>query len=174
MRIRELARAVGVNVQTIRFYERQKLLPPPPRTASGYRSYGPADLERLLFIRRNHQIGFTLAEVKQLLALHGTLAALPRPLRGKPAQVSDIVRLGRERLAQVNEKIAVLCEMKAQLEFMVKHLEESAPTTCPVRAIEAQACPGRPTALPALTRTAAPPSARSTRPPARATARTRG
>ena len=71
MQIGELARAAAVNIQTIRFYEREKLLPAPPRTASGYRDYSQRHLDRKLFIRRNHEIGFTLAEVRELLDLHG-------------------------------------------------------------------------------------------------------
>lgn len=134
MQIGELARAAGVNIQTIRFYEREKLLPAPPRTAAGYRDYNRHHLDRILFIRRNHDIGFTLAEVRQLLDLHGALETMPRPLRRKPAQVNDIISIGRERLGLINEKICALQMMKEQLEFLVQHLEESVPTTCPVGA----------------------------------------
>ena len=132
MQIGELARAAAVNIQTIRFYEREKLLPAPPRTASGYRDYDQRHLDRIMFIRRNHEIGFTLAEVRQLLDLHGALEAMPRPLRRKPAEVTEIIAIGRERLAQVNEKIEALQSMRQQLDFLVRHLEESTPTTCPV------------------------------------------
>lgn len=132
MHIGELARAAGVNTQTIRFYEREGLLPAPDRSTSGYRNYQQRDLDRLMFIRRNHEIGFTLAEIQQLLHLHAALEAMPRPLRRKPAEVKQIIELGRERLCQVNEKIRTLSAMKMQLEFLVHHLEESAPTTCPV------------------------------------------
>ncbi len=138
MQIGELARAAGVNIQTIRFYERENLLPPPPRTASGYRDYGQRDLDRVLFIRRNHEIGFTLTEVRQLLDLHSALESMPRPLRRKPTQVKEIITLGRERLSQVNEKICALQAMKRQLEFLVRHLEESVPITCPVAARDAK------------------------------------
>lgn len=149
MQISELARAVGVNIQTIRFYEREKLLPPPPRTSSGYRDYSRRDLDRILFIRRNHEIGFTLTEVKQLLDLHGALENMPRPLRRKPTQVKEIISLGRQRLIQVNEKISALQTMKGELEFLVSHLEGSVPITCPVAAKDAQAaaeCPATPVA----------------------------
>jgi len=132
MHIGELARAASVNIQTIRFYEREGLLPEPARTAAGYRSYQQRDLERVMFIRRNHEIGFTLAEIQQLLHLHAALEIMPRPMRRKPAEVRQIIALGRERLGQVNEKIRVLKTMKKQLEFLVHHLEQSVPTTCPV------------------------------------------
>ena len=134
MQIGELARAAGVNIQTIRFYEREKLLPAPPRTVSGYRDYSRHHLDRIIFIRRNHDIGFTLAEIRQLLVLHGALETMRRPLRRKPAQVQEIISIGRERLGLINEKIYALEMMKRQLEFLVLHLEESVPTTCPVGA----------------------------------------
>jgi DNA-binding transcriptional MerR regulator len=137
MQIGELARAAGVNIQTIRFYERERLLPAPPRTLSGYRDYSQHHLDRILFIRRNHEIGFTLAEVSQLLDLHGALETLPRPLRRKTTQVKEIIAIGRERLGQINEKICALQMMKRQLEFVVRHLEQSVPTTCPVAARDA-------------------------------------
>lgn len=134
MQIGEPARAAGVNVQTIRFYEREKLLPCPPRTASGYRDYSQHHMDRIVFIRRNHAIVFTLAEVRQLLELHGALETMPRPLRRRPAQVKEIIAIGKERLVQINEKICTLQMMSRQLEFLVRHLEESVPTTCPVAA----------------------------------------
>lgn len=134
MQIGELARAAGVNIQTIRFYEREKLIRLPPRTPGGYRDYGEADLDRVLFIRHNHEIGFTLAEIRQLLDLHGAIEAMPRPFRGKPDQVKQIIALGQERLVQISEKIRTLQTMKRQLHSVVRHLEESAPTTCPVGA----------------------------------------
>jgi len=87
MKISELARAAGVNIQTIRFYEREKLLKPPTRDASGYRSYQKSDLDRLKFIRRNHEIGFTLVEIKELLQLHAVLEDMPYPLKRAPKEV---------------------------------------------------------------------------------------
>lgn len=143
MKIGELARAASVSIQTIRFYEREKLLPPPPRTGSGYRDYAKTDLERVLFIRRNHEIGFTLAEVRTLVDLHRPLETMPHPLLQKPAQVRAIITMGRDRLSQVNEKIRALKAMKKQLEFLVRHLEESVPTTCPVALQIAAKCPGK-------------------------------
>ena len=134
MQIGERARAAGVNIHTIRFYEREGLLPAPPRTRSGYRSYEQRHLDRVMFIRRNHEIGFTLSEIQQLLHLHAALEAMPRPMQRKPAEVKQIIELGRERLGQVNQRIRALKAMKRHLEFLVRHLEESAPTTCPVAA----------------------------------------
>ena len=79
MRIGELAKRAGVNIQTVRYYERRGLLHDPRRRRSaGYREYTDATLERLRFIRRAQELGFTLSEIGELLALRldpGTTAA---------------------------------------------------------------------------------------------------
>src|SRR5438067_9141564 len=64
-----LSRRTGVNIETIRYYERIKMLPAPPRTTSGRRVYGPAETRSLTFIRRSRELGFTLDEIRTLLAL---------------------------------------------------------------------------------------------------------
>jgi DNA-binding transcriptional MerR regulator len=69
MKIGELAREAGVDVQTVRYYEREALLEAPARTASGYRTYGPRHLERLNFIRHCRSLDMPLADVKRLLEL---------------------------------------------------------------------------------------------------------
>jgi Hg(II)-responsive transcriptional regulator len=78
MRIGELAKRAGVNIQTVRYYERRGLLHDPRRRADGYREYTEATLERLRFIKRAQELGFTLSEIGELLALRlnpGTTAA---------------------------------------------------------------------------------------------------
>jgi MerR family mercuric resistance operon transcriptional regulator len=67
--IGELSRRTGVNIETIRYYERIKMLPAPPRTSSGRRVYGPAEIRSLTFIRRSRELGFTLDEIRALLAI---------------------------------------------------------------------------------------------------------
>src|SRR5574337_894983 len=67
MRIAELGRATGVDIETIRYYEKAGLLPAPARTANGYRDYGPTHLERLAFVRHCRALDMPLAEVKRLL-----------------------------------------------------------------------------------------------------------
>src|SRR5437868_8631061 len=69
--IGELSKQTGVNIETIRYYERIKMLPAPPRTASGRRVYRPAETRILAFIRRSRELGFTLDEIRALLALSG-------------------------------------------------------------------------------------------------------
>ena len=67
--IGELSRRAGVNIETIRYYERIKILPAPPRTTGGRRAYGPAETRSLTFIRRSRELGFSLDEIRALLAL---------------------------------------------------------------------------------------------------------
>jgi MerR family mercuric resistance operon transcriptional regulator len=69
LRSGELARRAGVNVETLRFYERRGLLPEPPRRPSGYREYPEDAVERILFIKRAQELGFSLGEIQQLLEL---------------------------------------------------------------------------------------------------------
>src|SRR5438128_10828741 len=69
--IGELSRRTRVNIETIRYYERIKMLPAPPRTASGRRVYGQGERRTLAFIRRARELGFTLGEIRALLALSG-------------------------------------------------------------------------------------------------------
>lgn len=134
MRTGELARNAGVNLQTIRFYEREGLLPKPARTASGYRSYQQSDLERVIFIRRNQQLGFTLAEIKQLMQLHGVLASMgPKHFRRRPSELQGIIEIGRERLVAIKEKSRMLNTMRRQLEFLLQQLESTSVVICPAR-----------------------------------------
>ena len=69
--IGRLAETAGVNVETVRYYERRGLLEQPPRPGQGYRQYSDADVWRLQFIRRGKDLGFTLAEIAELLGPEG-------------------------------------------------------------------------------------------------------
>ena len=64
-----LSKRVGLNIETVRYYERAGLLPPPPRTEGGYRIYGDDHLKRLVFVRRSRELGFSLDEVRGLLGM---------------------------------------------------------------------------------------------------------
>jgi len=131
MHIGELARKAAVNIQTIRFYERQGLLPAPARNDSGYRCYAPSDLERVRFIRRNQELGFTLAEIRQLFELHQAVAAMSFPLRRKPSELRGIIAIGHERLDAINQKVRTLQTMRRQLRTLLRHLEAPTVATCP-------------------------------------------
>lgn len=70
MKIGQLANSTGLTPKTIRFYESERLLPPPARTYGGYRTYGPEDVERVDFIRKAKRLGLSLDEIRSVLQLH--------------------------------------------------------------------------------------------------------
>ncbi len=90
--IGELSRRSGVNIETIRYYERIKMLPPPPRTASGRRVYDSTDLRILAFIRRSRELGFSLDDIRALLRLGGPEKASCREVREIAAHHLDHIR----------------------------------------------------------------------------------
>lgn len=135
MRTGELARRAGVNLQTIRFYEREGLLPKPARTTSGYRAYQPSDLERVVFIKRNQELGFTLAEIKQLIDLHIVLASMEHQrFHKRPRELEGIIEIGRERLSAIKEKARTLDAMQRQMEWLLQQLESARVVACPAQA----------------------------------------
>ena len=91
MKIGELANRGGVHIQTVRYYERRGLLPEPERRPSGHREYGPETLDRLHFIKRAQELGFTLSEIRDLLALrldpHTPAAAVKARAEAKIADI---------------------------------------------------------------------------------------
>ena len=91
MNIGQLARLTGAPIDTIRYYERQQLLPTPQRSPSGYRRYAEEDVVRLNFIRRAKALGFSLEEISELMAIsegrHGDMAAMKQAARTKLAEV---------------------------------------------------------------------------------------
>ena len=99
-----LSRDSGVNLETIRFYERSGLLPAPARSASGYRHYEEVDVRRLRFIRRGRELGFSLDEIRNLL----DLAAHPQ----SPCDAAD--RMAREHLDAIETRIRDLLSMQAE------------------------------------------------------------
>jgi DNA-binding transcriptional MerR regulator len=114
MRTGELARQAGVNIQTVRFYEREHLLAAPPRTSSGYRHYSPQHLERVVFIKTCQQLGFTLQDIRALAELHGRLERAATG-RAAAAERQKIASIAQERLRQIDEKIRQLTEMRGHL-----------------------------------------------------------
>jgi Cd(II)/Pb(II)-responsive transcriptional regulator len=105
MKIGELAGQARCPVETIRFYEKEGLLPPPPRSAGNYRLYGKRHIERLLFIRRCRSLDMTLDEIRQLLRLRATPS-------GDCSAVSELLD---EHLRQVGARIAELQQLRDQL-----------------------------------------------------------
>ena len=107
LRIGQLAKKAGVNVQTIRFYEREGLLAPPSRTASGYRAYAVSDLERVRVIRICQKVGFTLKDVKVVLEPHELLASHGGAPSARSAAREKMLTFARQRLAQIDRKSVV-------------------------------------------------------------------
>jgi len=103
--IGKLAELSGVGIDTVRFYERRGLLPTPERTASGYRVYTPDTSERIRFIRRAKDLGFSLQEIIKLLTLHDEGGAK-----------ADVRQLTRDKLAEIEQKIDDLTKIKEVLE----------------------------------------------------------
>src|SRR5215469_3980925 len=81
--IGRLAKEVGINLDTVRYYERRGLLPKPPRTASGYRLFPAEAVRRLRFIRRAQEIGFSLRDIRDLLSLRATPTAKNAGVKGR-------------------------------------------------------------------------------------------
>jgi MerR family mercuric resistance operon transcriptional regulator len=129
MRIGELARRAETNITTLRFYERSGMLRQPPRTAAGYRVYGPADLEQVRFIRHCQKLGFSLSDIQKLSALHGmAVAACPRPASAQAA----FQQLCAERLAYLDERIASLRALRRQVAGL-QRIAVSTPVGCPAQ-----------------------------------------
>lgn len=132
--IGQLAAALGVNVQTIRYYERRGLLTATRRTAAGYRQYGSDTILRLRFIKHAQDLGFSLAEVKTLLALrvrHGaSCTAMEHKAREKIALVEKRIQDLR-RLQQTLERLAAACAQRQPTEDcpIVEALEDRAIAT---------------------------------------------
>ena len=113
MLIGELHEATGVDIETIRYYEKAGLLPAPARTGNGYRNYGPAHLERLSFIRHCRALDLPLSEIKQML----DLVAHPE------ADCGDINRLIDEQLARVRARLKAMRALEKQLSQLRAHCE---------------------------------------------------
>ena len=104
--IGQLAKAAGVNVETIRYYERRGLISQPPKPAEGYRTYPQTTLARILFIKRAQELGFTLGEINNLLSLG-------------ESHCSEVQELAEAKLASVREKINDLHRLEQVLEELV-------------------------------------------------------
>jgi MerR family mercuric resistance operon transcriptional regulator len=121
--IGQLAQRAEVGVETIRFYEREGLIPEPPRRPSGYRDYPLDTVARIVFIRRAKDLGFTLKEVNELLELR------VRPRRN----CAHVKRSADSKIADIDDKIASLRRMRRALKNLTKACEERTPTTeCPI------------------------------------------
>ena len=121
--IGRLAKEAGINLETVRYYERLRLVPKPPRTASGYRMYPPDAVRRLRFIRRAQELGFSLREIRELLSL-----------RSSPSATSAAVRARAEaKIADIEAKIRTLEAMRQCLRNVAQTCDGCAPLSeCPI------------------------------------------
>lgn len=120
MQIGEVARATGLTVDTIRFYEKQHLLPRRPRTEGGFRVFDAEDIESVEFIRHAQQLGFSLQEIRELLVLRDdSLEAC--------SHVQDLLR---SKLAAVHAKIEELRKLEEQLTAGLRQCEASPRQPC--------------------------------------------
>ena len=121
--IGRVARAAGVGIDTIRYYEREGLLPAPARRISGYRDYTPDAVTRLRFIRRAKELGFTLPEIRDLLALSGDRE---RGVRG-------VKQRAEARLAEIERRIRELKRVQRGLKNLIDACPgHGALETCPI------------------------------------------
>lgn len=122
MQTSEVATRAGVNVQTLRYYERRGLLGRPPRTASGYRQY-PDDAVRIVrFVKRAQDLGFTLDEVEQLLRLR----------RVSPSRRGSVRALATAKITDIDTRIQQLTAMRAALDKMLSACCGDGALECPI------------------------------------------
>jgi len=119
----ELAERAGVNVQTVRYYERRGLLPEPPRTSAGYRQYELDDARRIRFIQRAQELGFSLSEIEALLSL-----------RANPeADKGSVKRRAATKIDEIEDKIRDLRRIKGTLEELIAACTgEGSTRDCPI------------------------------------------
>ncbi len=125
MQIGTVGKRVGLSVDAIRFYERNALLPRPPRSQGGFRQYGENDVETLAFIRRVQGLGFKLSEIKGLLNLRGNRLQPCAPVR----------RRLEEKLADVRRKLADLQKLEHELILALRSCNRELrkrPAHCPI------------------------------------------
>lgn len=120
--IGQLAKAGAVGVETIRYYEREGILESPRRAANGYRHYPPEAADRLAFVRRAKSLGFSLAEIRELLGL-----AEPRGDRAR------VKALAQHKLAEIDRRIEELRRMRSALAELDRQCSGHGPVEgCPI------------------------------------------
>lgn len=125
MKIGDLARATGTRVETIRFYEAEGLLPPPARNFANYRIYEKSHLDRLSFIKRSRDLGFTLDQVRDLLRLADDRAA----------SCAEVDVIAARHVEEIDRKLADLTALRSELVRRLDSCQRSTIADC--RIIEA-------------------------------------
>jgi MerR family Zn(II)-responsive transcriptional regulator of zntA len=127
MKIGELAKLAGVSVQTVRFYERRRLMRTPRRTPAGYRLYNDSDLEIVRAIKRMQHFGFTLKEARsvlQLFALPGDTGKNPPYAHGSHECLREAASIGERKLRALGEQIQALVDVRTELEETLRQVSE--------------------------------------------------
>jgi MerR family mercuric resistance operon transcriptional regulator len=114
MQIGIIAQKIGLSVDAIRFYERNGLLPRPPRTQGGFRMYGESDVETLAFVRRVQGLGFKLSEIRGLLRFRGNRLQPCAPVR----------RRLQEKLGDVHRKLIDLHKLERELRLALRSCDK--------------------------------------------------
>lgn len=123
LKVGEVARQAGVNLQTIHYYERRGLLPKPPRTGSNYRAYPEDAVSRVRFIKRAQAIGFTLTEIKELLALRA----------GPRTRCARVRARAEAKVHDIDGKVLTLQAMRKALTRLIGECAGDGPVTrCPI------------------------------------------
>jgi Cu(I)-responsive transcriptional regulator len=122
MNIGEAATASGVSAKMIRYYESIGLIAPAERSAAGYRRYGDADVQALRFLRRARSLGFSVAQMRELLALW----------RDAARASADVKRLALAHAAQLDEKAHAIAEMSRALRHLASRCEGDHRPQCPI------------------------------------------
>ncbi len=117
-----LSQRTGVKIETIRYYEREGLVPNPPRTAGGHRSFDEDHLKRVTFIRRTRELGFSLEEVRGLLEL----------VDGKPYTCNEVKTITLDHAKAVREKIADLRRLEKTLVRIAAECPGGVAPECPI------------------------------------------
>ncbi len=119
----ELARRCALNFETIRYYEQQGLIPAPLRAASNYRLYGEASVQRVGFIRRSQELGFTLNEIRELLSLRAKSGA----------RCADVLARAEIKVRSIDEKIRTLQAMRRALAKLMSECNgRGGASECPI------------------------------------------
>src|SRR3989304_6178119 len=123
-KVGEIAEKIGVNVETLRYYEKIKIMPKPKRKESRYRFYDELDLRRLLFIKRAKELGFTLKEIKELMDLRIE----------STATCGDVKHMAQHKLQDVDNRIIDLKKIRSVLVKLIDQCvnEEVSSDECPI------------------------------------------
>jgi MerR family mercuric resistance operon transcriptional regulator len=118
----DLAKEAEVNIETIRYYERLGLILEPPRTESGYRIFPPEVTQRIRFIKRSKDLGFTLSEIKKLLTL----------TEGEDFSCWEVRQFAFQKLQEIDLKIRELQNIKSVLKDLTDRCSQDSPNDCPI------------------------------------------